>query len=189
MSTIFISHSSKDAESANELKVWLENQGHSAFLDSDLKSGIKGGEKWEKTLYHHLRRCRVVIPILSHHSLESKWCLAEVVLARYKGKTIIPLKIDTCDPEKLYSPIQLIDLTVNSEEGYQRLEHSLKEVFPWNETLPPYPGLTAFQENQAGIFFGRDQEISQGIEVLESLRRQRPGAPRGNETETRYDSL
>ncbi|MFM9938768.1 MAG: SUMF1/EgtB/PvdO family nonheme iron enzyme [Hyphomicrobiaceae bacterium] len=40
----------------------------------------------------------------------------------------------------------------------------------------PYPGLAAFSEDDAGIFFGREAEIASGLEKLRQMRRRR--APR-----------
>ena len=54
----------------------------------------------------------------------------------------------------------------------------LLDVFAWDSRRPPYPGLMAFQEEDAGVFFGRSLEIRSGIEKLASLRRQGRTAPR-----------
>jgi hypothetical protein len=60
MSTIFISHSSKDVELAKEVHARLEAAGfRSVFLDVDRDDGILAGEKWEPVLYRELRTCRV----------------------------------------------------------------------------------------------------------------------------------
>lgn len=114
--------------------------------------------------------CRVVIPLLTTYWLSSKWCFAEIVQARSSGKTILPLKVAECDAQGVLPAIQQIDLKRYPQEGYKRLELAPRDVFPWDASRPPYPGLTAFQEDQAAIFFGRDPEISEGIKLLESLR-------------------
>jgi hypothetical protein len=179
MTAIFLSHSSKDNAAAGELKIWLEAEprNHSVFLDFDPEAGIKGGANWEQTLYERLRICRVVIPLLTPDWLSSKWCFAEVVQARSNGKAIVPLKVADCDALNVFPAIQQIDLTHDAEEGYQRLELSLREVFSWNESRAPYPGLLAFQEDDAAVFFGRTSETSTVIETLESMRRQGATAP------------
>ena len=64
MSTLFISHSSKDNEIAKEVKDRLSEQNQqSVFLDFDPEKGIKGGQSWEQTLYRKLRSCHGVIVI------------------------------------------------------------------------------------------------------------------------------
>ena len=52
----------------------------------------------------------------------------------------------------------------------------LANAFDWDGSRPPYPGLLAFQEEDAAIFFGRDAEISNGLDVL--CRQQRFGGTR-----------
>src|SRR5262249_44516998 len=46
------------------------------------------------------------------------------------------------------------------------------DVFDWDPTRPPYPGLLAFQEADAAILFGRGEEILKTLEALDALRRQ-----------------
>jgi WD40 repeat protein len=178
MTAIFLSHSSKDKAAAQELETRLRESGHAVFLDFDPETGIKGGADWEQTLYERLRQCRVVVPLLTPDWLHSKWCFAEVVQARSSGKAIVPLKVADCDTSGIFRDLQQIDLTLDPEEGYRRLEIALREVFPWDPGRPPYPGLLAFEEDDAAIFFGRGPEIAAGIETLEVLRRGGPSAPR-----------
>ena len=112
MSAIFISHSSADNPAAVEMKAWLEAQGHtSLFLDFDPEAGIKGGTGWEQTLYQILRQCQAVIALLTPNWLVSKWCFAELVQARERGKAIFPVKVRPCETGGVFSDIQHIDLT------------------------------------------------------------------------------
>jgi hypothetical protein len=186
MTAIFISHSSKDAVAAETIKAWLEAQGHtSIFLDFDPEVGIKAGSDWEQTLYRKLRQCQAVIALLTPHWLASKWCFAEFVQAREQGKAIFPVKVQPCDDSSVFADIQHIDLTTNQDEGYQRLADGLKargldpvDVFDWDPRRPPYPGLMAFQEEDAAIFFGRNEDIFRGLETLDSLRRFGRNTPR-----------
>lgn len=120
----------------------------------------------------------MVIPLLTLNWLSSKWCFAEVVHARSSGKAILPLKFVDCDASEVFPTIQQIDLARDAEEGYQRLELALQDVFSWNASRPPYPGLMSFEEDDAAIFFGREPEITAGIEILESMRRRGSAAPR-----------
>lgn len=180
MSAIFISHSSADNAAAAQIKAWLEAQGHtSLFLDFDPEAGIKGGSGWEQTLYQKLRQCQAVIALLTPNWLASKWCFAELVQARERGKAIFPLKVQDCDAASVFGDIQHIDLTVLRDEGLERLRLGLLErgldpldVFDWDPGRPPYPGLLAFEEQDAAIFFGRGADILKALETLDALRRQ-----------------
>lgn len=186
MTSIFISHSSADNIAAAEMKAWLEAQGHaSLFLDFDPEAGIKGGAGWEQTLYQKLRQCQAVIALLTPGWLASKWCFAELVQARERGKAIFPVKVQPCDTSGIFSDIQHLDLTHAPEEGYRRLRAGLLErgldpldVFDWDPRRPPYPGLLAFEEPDAAIFFGRGEDILKTLETLDALRRQGSDAAR-----------
>lgn len=178
MSTIFISHSSKDNEFAKELERQLNKQNHSSvFLDFDPEKGIVGGQSWEQTLYRKLRACRAVIAICTDDYLSSQWCFAEIALARMEGKPIFALKVEGLSPDarmpSILSENQYIKMHPNPEEGWQRLWNGLREmdllglVGEWNPNDPPYLGLNAFDEKQAPVFFGREDESRNGVELLE----------------------
>ena len=139
MTAIFISHSSADRIAAKDMKRWLEAQGHtSLFLDFDVESGIKAGSEWEQTLYQKLRQCQAVIALLTPDWIASKWCFAELVQARERGKAIFLVKVQPCETRGIFADIQHIDLTTQPEEGYRRLKAGLLEcgldpldVFDW----------------------------------------------------------
>jgi WD40 repeat protein len=184
MSAIFISHSSKDNAVAAEVKAKLLEQGHrSIFLDFDPENGIPAGRNWEKELYLRLRACQAVIVVCSENYMASPWCFAEITQARSLGKHLFPLKLTGCRIPSLLSDVQVTDLTENPAEGYQRLWSGLKKVgldpmdlFDWDGSRPPYPGLLAFQEQDAALYFGRNDAIQGTLESLNRL--QRLGGPR-----------
>jgi hypothetical protein len=178
MSTIFISHSSRDNQMAKELEERLAQENHpSVFLDLDPEKGIVAGQSWERTLYRKLRACRAVIALCTDHYLRSNWCFAEIALARMEGKHIFalqvdPLSVDTSMPSILTEK-QFIDLRVNREKGYRRLWRGLKEVDllgvsgEWDPKRPPYLGLDVYKEEHAPVFFGREDETRAAIELLD----------------------
>lgn len=184
MSTLFISHSSREAEAARELKTRLAEQGHrSVFLDLDPDAGIPAGVGWERTLYTKLRACRAVIALRGSHYLASQWCFAEVALARMEGKDLFVLQIqpwsETTHLPSILTEAQCIDPRANQPEGYQRLWNGSRlkgivaaEAREWSPLDSPYPGLRAFSEQDAPIFFGRETEIREGVELLNRARRQ-----------------
>ncbi len=178
MSAIFISHSSKDNEVAIELANHLALQHHhSVFLDLDPEKGIVAGQSWERTLYRKLRACKAVIALCTDNYLSSHWCFAEIALARMEGKHIIALQVDPLSEGTKMPAIlterQFIDLRTNKEDGYRRLWKGLKEeeilgvAGEWDPKKPPYLGLSAFQEEHAPVFFGREDETRAGLELLD----------------------
>ena len=184
MSVLFISHSSSDNDVARELEEQLARQGHhSVFLDLDPEKGIVAGQSWEQTLYAKLRACRAVVALCTDSYLKSHWCFAEIALARMEGKHIFTLLADPFGEQtklpSILTETQYIDLRTNKEDGYGRLWRGFKEkgieaaeAREWNPKDPPYPGLLAFQEKDAPIFFGRERETDEGVELLNSVRRQ-----------------
>jgi WD40 repeat protein len=179
LTAIFLSHSSKDDAAAAELKQRLHEHGHcSLFLDFDPAKGIPAGSDWEKELYAQLRACRVVIILCSPSSMRSKWCFAEVSQARALGKPVVPVKVAACKVDSILARHQVVDLTVDPERGYSRLFAALEEeglesgaLFNWDHGRPPYPGLGAFTDKDAAVYFGRDAEIQQAFERSTLLRR------------------
>src|SRR5580704_8165642 len=92
MSTIFISHSSRDGEQSANLLVWLHANGFDeTFLDFDKHAGLAPGADWERTLYREIAGAEAVILILTKNWFDSKWCFAEFTQARALGKAIFPL--------------------------------------------------------------------------------------------------
>lgn len=177
MSAIFISHSSRDNDIAIELGRRLaDQQHHSIFLDLDPDKGIQAGQSWEQTLYRKLRACSAVICLCTDNYLSSHWCFAEVALARMEGKHLIALQVEPLSADANLPSIlmerQIIDMRQNPEAGYRRLWNGLREkdilgkVGDWKPEQSPYLGLSAFQEEDAPVFFGREEETRAGIELL-----------------------
>ena len=99
------------------------------------------------------------------------------------GQACVPDQARRCAGRRVLSSVQVIDATAGWDAAYQRLEKGLlaagldqKNLFDWDTRRPPYPGLPAFQEQDAAIFFGRDKEIREGQALLNRL--QQFGGPR-----------
>ena len=171
MSAIFISHSSHDHEAATEMGARLKEQGHrSVFLDFDPENGIPAGRDWEGELYRQLKACQAVIVLCSRHSMESKWCFAEITHAKSLGKHVFPVKIAECDVSGLLNPKQVVDLTTDPDGGYSRLWRGLvkagldpKGMFDWDGSRRPYPGLPAFKEADAAMLVHPSSETKVSV--------------------------
>lgn len=93
---IFISYSSEDQNTAASLYEDLVKSGYPCrdiFLDRDQRSGIKLGADWEEELLRNASQCRALIALCSPNWLESRWCFAELAVAKRmkSGIHIIPL--------------------------------------------------------------------------------------------------
>lgn len=192
MTTLFISHSSKDKAWAERTHAALARGGYQVvFLDSHPDDGIHAGADWEQTLYQRLRQSRGVVILCSAHWLASPWCVAEAMMSRDRGKRVfliaaagvadnrqvkLPDGTDAPRIPDFLKDAQFVSLgAVTEDEACLRLLHGLEREGLKKEDfqLPdrPYPGLAPFQETDAAVYFGRDGEIDQVIAVLTRRRR------------------
>lgn len=191
MGVIFISHSSRDNDPAIKIRDWLRVHGWGeTFLDLDPAHGLAPGQRWQEELKKAGERCSAVVVLISPNWVASKWCQVEFLLASQLGKLIFGIIIVPTSltdlPIELTAHYQIVDISSSDKEadGYERLRFGLKRAgldpkdFPWPPTdephRPPYRGLRALEEKDAGIFFGRDSPITRG---LDTLRRMRDGTP------------
>jgi WD40 repeat protein/energy-coupling factor transporter ATP-binding protein EcfA2 len=174
LASLFISHSSADRHEAERLAACLREWGYaSLFLDADMEQGIAIGSEWERELYRQLRLADAVLFVGSAASAASSWCQIEIALARSQGKTIFPVALEPKVRVRLLDDRQWVDLT-QGEAAYERLRRDLtakldpRDVFLWDAARAPYPGLTAFQRQDAAMFFGRDDVIEDVIGQLDA---------------------
>jgi hypothetical protein len=175
LASLFISHSSSDRDAAQRLAERLHAEGFAAlFLDFDPERGIPAGRNWERELYAQLRKTDALIFLASEASVASRWCFAEVSLARSLGKPIFPLRLNGDARLELLEDAQWVDLAEGEERAYARLWAGLRRAgldpadsFSWDPNRRPYPGLEPFAPEDAAVFFGRDQQIERLLELVQ----------------------
>ena len=180
MPAIFISHSSRDQKIADDITVAIKRLGfEEVFLDFNPDTGIGAGADWEKTLYEKLARCHALILVLTPNWLASTWCRIELSQARALGKVILPVICAPLGDRYVLPEIQAVDLVDWNSEGLARLEQRLRAIanelargFRLDPNRPPYPGIHAFEAEDAAIYFGRDDETRAVIERLDGRRTQ-----------------
>src|SRR6266545_4642746 len=93
MTALFLSHSHADRDLAVATGERLTALGVAAvFLDVDPDQGIAAGQRWEDALYRALRSTDAVVALVSDAFVASRWCFAELALARSLGRPIFPLR-------------------------------------------------------------------------------------------------
>jgi WD40 repeat protein len=173
MASFFISHSSVDRVEAVAVRKWLTAHGHrDLFLSSEPSHGIVASAAWERELWLQLRAKRAVIFLASEASLESRWCFAELALARALGRPIFAVDIGG-GIHPLLAAVQGITVDGDWGAAFERLAEDLHRVgldaaeLDWDPGRDPYPGLRPFTEQDAGVFFGRADETEALARELE----------------------
>ena len=178
--SIFVSHSSRDRFIAGQFVERLRVEGFSSGLldfDPDPEAGVPSGREWERELYAALRRADAVVFLASPTSVSSPWNFAEVSLARSLNRPIIPVRLESSVAFPLLGDTQWIDaigmgeqVTENAVarlvEGLRRAGIDPGDTFYWDPARSPYPGLAPFDVEDAAVFFGRDREVGQLLELL-----------------------
>lgn len=203
MPRLFISHSSTDTLQALAFHRWFMRNGwarEDVFIDVN---GIDAGERWRDALRRAIDSCGAVLFLASPDSLESEECRREMNFAEDHKKPVIVailrhLRRD--DPRlERWKDRQFVDLSAEPQEHMEFVEYegrrqrvdfhlpALNAIsaglarlsispssFPWTpRETGPYPGLVAFGEDDAGIFFGREADMMAGMIKLRMMRAQR----------------
>jgi len=105
---VFLSHSGKDDKLSSELHAWLAEH-HEVFLDKHQRDGITTGDEWEERLYERLRWADVVVCAVTSNHVSSRWCFAEVAIAKALGRRLLPLTAEVGVRHPLLEPIQHAD--------------------------------------------------------------------------------
>lgn len=178
MAAIFISHSSQDNDAAQRLAAWLFAEGYGEpFLDLDPERGMLAGSSWEQQLYRQLRTCDLLLLLWSPRARASQWVFAEITHARALGKRVLPLILEYCELPAILTLEQAIDNAKDKADRRIRLRRALDDALAtsrrghWNPARPPYPGLLAFDELDAPVYFGREAEQRDALAWLTRLQR------------------
>lgn len=128
MSKIFLSHSSANNAHALALARWLQDNGWDEyFLDVEPNRGLAPGERWQAALKQAAHRCEAVVFLISPAWRDSRWCLAEFLLAKQLGKTIFGVLVEATPldslPAEMTSEWQLCDLVTGTERCTFRVAH------------------------------------------------------------------
>jgi WD40 repeat protein len=182
LASIFVSHSSADADVTDTVVRYLRREGFDAlFVDFDPDDGLIPGRNWERELYAQLRRADVVVFLGTPASVASRSCAVEVGLARSIGHPVLPALVAGTERLPLLEDVQWLDLTTRTEESLGRLRSALRRMgadpgdsFAYDPDRPPYPGLEPFGSRDAAVFFGRNADVGELRERMQlTLQRDR----------------
>ncbi|MFS8978220.1 TIR domain-containing protein [Cupriavidus necator] len=128
MSRIFISHSSANNALALAVGRWLSDKGwDDYFLDLEPTKGLAPGERWQEALRNAAGRCEAVLFLISPAWRDSRWCLAEFLLAKQLGKTIFGVLVEAVAldalPKEMTAEWHLCDLVSGDQRLVFRVSH------------------------------------------------------------------
>jgi formylglycine-generating enzyme required for sulfatase activity len=192
ISNLFISYTGRDPEGeawTNRLEEWCGEWGYGFFRDKHPGQGVKAGDDWRHSLNRHLSCAQVVISLCSPSYQLSSWCMWELAAAEVRGKWIIPIQFGKQEVPSLLGHRQVIRVA-NARQptasqlaevkerlaGVLRVQLDWRMLQPWDPSRSPYPGLLAFEAEQAPVFFGQDKAIEKLGERLASLALRAPAA-------------
>jgi WD40 repeat protein len=173
MASFFVSHSSADRDAVERLTARLRVAGFDAlFIDYDPALGIPAGRNWERELYSELQRTDAVLFVATDAAIKSRWCFAELALARSARKPVFAIRVSGKERHPLLTDVQWID-AAEGDAAFQHLfaamnEHGFdpQDSFKWDPKRSPYPGLEAFTADDAAVFFGRRDAIDTAVRRL-----------------------
>jgi len=152
---------------------WLVEAGHAVFLDRDRRDGIALGEQWRQRLHERLRWADAVVCVVTTGYLASRWCAAEVEIARSRGNRLLPLQAEVGIVDPALESVQHVGIMQDPAAARAELVAVLRRVdaaggFGWPDDRSPFPGLHPFEVDQHRVFFGRAEEKKELAELLRS---------------------
>jgi WD40 repeat protein len=173
MAKVFVSFASKDFSLADEVRRWLVEDGHDAFLDRDLDNGILAGDEWQQRLHERLRWADALVCVLTSSYTASLWCSAEVGIAQSRGSRVLPLRAEPGVSHPLLDSVQYVDMTEDAGAARTKLAAALLRLDAaggagWPDDRSPFPGLRPLDTAEHSVFFGRAREIDELATLLRS---------------------
>ena len=200
MSRVVLSYPSLDWRAAVALKRWLGEQrpelANEIFLDIDPETGLRLGELWDAKLLTINSRCEYLICLVSKNWAGSRECAVEYRTAEGFGKRILVARLEDAGDGNITKRWLRCDLFAGGEKteievrggppvrfsstALDQLNKAIEgtgvgpERFLWppreDPRRAPYRGREPFEDIDAGVFFGRDAEIAQGLAQLGAMR-------------------
>lgn len=97
---VFISYARRDGtDAAHRLRDVLRETGCDVWLDTDR---LRAGGSWSKDIEGALKRCEMLVAVLTPASFESEICRSEQIWALDEGKAVIPVLAVAGAPVPVY---------------------------------------------------------------------------------------
>ena len=171
MARFYLSHSERDAPVAEKLAGWLAEHATTCGLSRLTQSAALADELATcRKSVEEIRDSDVIMLLCSRAWSASKQCYAEYLAAQLSGGFLIALMLEELDEGfSLLSEIPRFHLDPDGNDlgnlasvlsAFERTDPYLHD---WKAGQAPYPGLCAYDETKAGIFFGRDADVQKTV--------------------------
>ena len=111
---LFISYAHEDTAFVGELEKVLHHVAFETWYDRF----ISPGRKWRPELEEQIRRCDLLLFVLSPDSSESEWCRKEFDFAVDKGKPVVPVKCRHAEIPAYLTEIHCPPHDLSTENSY-----------------------------------------------------------------------
>ena len=126
MTSIFISHAAHDRPTASEIIEALEAQGLKTWISF---RDLRAGKPFDPQIEQALTDASAVVVVWSQSSKASDEVWAEIREALRQNKTVIPVRIDSCELPSRINILQYISWNNKSRaEAIHQLSTALPEV-------------------------------------------------------------
>ena len=177
---VFLSYSRADVQAVRQVQARLTEAGLATFLDRDR---LPAGQPWLPALEQAIARCGAVAVLVGPAGLGT-WQQREIQLAldrqaeeerAHRLFPVIPVLLPRVeDPPGGFLRLQTwVDLRADLADPTQLdlLLAGIRGQAPADgttlrETICPYRGLLAFREEDAGLFFGREESVKELVGKL-----------------------
>ena len=125
MATVFLSYSTKDHYFAELAGIKLAEAGINLWRD---QGQLRAGGDWRSGIKRGIAESIAVIVALSQSSAESSYVTFEWAYGLGKGKTIVPVKLESCKVHPRLEPIQHLDFSVPGSLPWNLLIERIREI-------------------------------------------------------------
>jgi TIR domain len=128
MRRAFISYSHEDANLVGLLRALLKSHGVEAWCSA---FDIEGGQDFRNEITQGMSQADVLIAVVSQNSSKSKWVNREITAfgATKPESRIVPLALDSTDPNEVYDGLANYQLLPYSADGLERLFQVFEKKF------------------------------------------------------------
>ena len=122
---VFLSHSKFDGDFAELLKLRLEKEGMTAWIDNDR---LEAGVDWRQEIDESIKSSRVLVAIMSPEARESEYVTYEWAFAWGTGIKLIPVMLRETPLHPRLATLQYLDFTNRRARPWDRLFMNIRNT-------------------------------------------------------------